>query len=83
MSYKFQQVLRTNRDLTSENGTAIATGTRVVVMSVNEADNTVRVKVEDLRFPDLRKFRVVAGIDDVEVTPRGRPKGSGKSTPTE
>lgn len=85
MSFKFQQVLRTNKRLTAENGTVIESGTRVVVMdkSVNTETNQVRVKVDDPSFPDLRKVRVVAGIDAFDTTQRGRPTGSDEEQPTE
>lgn len=73
--FKFQQVLRTTKQLKSEDGShTIAAGTRVVVMK--DSGDTVRVKVVDPKFPALDKVRVVAGFTDLDGTTRGRPKGA-------
>lgn len=78
MTYKMQQVLRTNRSLKSANGTSIPSGTRVVVMN-QPTDSQVRVKVQDTSLPHNRGERIVAGVSYFNLTHRGRPK---TDTPT-
>ncbi len=75
---KTATVLRTAVPLTTEQGTKLAPGTRVRVMSskrVSEAEGreVVKVKVEDATLPNLAGEWFTAAPGAFKATYRGRP----------
>lgn len=80
MTFKMQQVLRTNRPLRGNDNVAIPANVRVVVMNQPDAE-TVRVKVMDPSYPQFKKMRLKAKPDYFVTTHRGRPKKAVAETP--
>jgi hypothetical protein len=83
-TFKSQQVLRTLASLIAtvgegESATSetVPTDTRVTVLQIVD-DATIRAKVTDPRFPNLKGRRITAPPSAFAMTSRGRPKGTGK-----
>jgi len=77
---KFQsmQALRTNREITSEEGLTIPAAARFRVVSVETIKDTQYVtgRVQDSDYPELLGARIVITPSRIETLTAGRPKGA-------
>ena len=76
--FKRAQVLRVTRSVATVDGEQLPAGTRVVVLK-QEDNGSWRCKVQDETLEKLRGARVVVPQSRLELTHRGRPKGSTKA----